>query len=317
MRNDRGADKCGSVSKQVSFTSLLWNDDRSGGNVMTMTDDEWYATAQGKTADNFVETTIALSIVLASVEIGALLTDKLGQLVEWLMTNGERLGAPAQAVEDLKASQRYLDMLKPDLAAAVRYSLIVIGACSAIEGFLEQYIKNRIRDEPSQLDGTEFDAAVAAQRRSVTDPNDPDQVLDAQYRAIKGSTTKGLSRNDPKPLPHNGFEKMLSAVGRDGLTPPMVTRDVNNAYVLRNVWAHNAGYADHNFILNAPEGISVPIGELVTLSRQDAQRYLSVIMTYGMIVANRERAVHNLGPIPMTGKPGDTEWGQAYRSLYI
>jgi hypothetical protein len=246
-------------------------------------------------ADNFVETAIALSIVLASVDIGALLTDKLGPLVEWLMVNGEQIGAPTQSIEDLKSNQRYLDMLRPDLAAAVRYSLIVIGACSAVEGFIEQYIKNRIRDKPSIVDGTDFDAVTAAQRRSVTDPNDPEQVLDAQHRVIKGLPARGLGRTEPKPLPHSAFETMHAAVGRGGQTPSTVIRDVDNAYVLRNVWAHNAGYADRNFILNAPEEISVPMGELVALTRQDVQRYLSVIMTYGMIVANRERAEHSLG----------------------
>jgi len=283
---------------------------------MAMTDDQWYETEQGKAADSFVETAIALSIVLASAEVGAMVTDKLGPLFDWLMTNGESLGAPAEGIEDIRASKRYLDMLKPELAAAVRYSLIVIGACSAIEGFIEQFIKSRIRDEPSQLDGTDFDAVTAAQRRSVSDPTDAEQVLDAQYRVIKGSPTKGLKRADPKPPPHDGFETMLSTVGRGGPTPPMVARDVNNAYVLRNVWAHNAGYADGNFTANAPAALSVPVGALVTVTRGDAQRYLSVIMTYGMIVANRERNYHGLGPIPMTGKPGETEWGLAYHSLY-
>ena len=96
----------------------------------------------------------------------------------------------------------------------------------------------------------------------------------------------------------------------------MVERELNHAYIIPNVWAHNAGYADNTFITKAPAELTAPSGQLVTLSRQDAQRYLSVIMTYGMIVANRERAVHGLGPIPMAGKPGDTEWGQAYHSLY-
>ena len=47
---------------------------------MAMTDDQWYETEQGKAADSFVETAIALSIVLASAEVGAMVTDKLGHL---------------------------------------------------------------------------------------------------------------------------------------------------------------------------------------------------------------------------------------------
>lgn len=41
-----------------------------------------------------------------------------------------------------------------------------------------------------------------------------------------------------------------------------------------------------------------------------------MIMTYGMIVANRERALLGLEPIPMKGKPGLADWGQAYNAMY-
>lgn len=84
------------------------------------------------------------------------------------------------------------------------------------------------------------------------------------------------------------------------------------------MWAHNAGYADANFISKATPHLNYRTGDLVrmTLKGKESSRYLSAVMTYGMIVANRERAVHGLGPIPMKGKPGETNFGRAYKSLY-
>lgn len=278
-----------------------------------MTEDEWNATGQGAAANAFVETTLALAMVLASAELGAILTDQLGPLAELVIRHGKQLGGPPAAVDELRANQKYLDMLKPGLARAVRSSLIVIGACSAIEAYLEQFVKARIREEPTIVDGTDFDCTTVAQQKSLTDA---DEILEEQWRAIKRLPNKGLRRQQDRPPPHESFEIILATVNRRDVTPSMVEEHVNTAYVIRNVWAHNAGYADSNFQLKAPPQLSVKLGDLVDLSREDAQRYLSMIMTYGMIVANRERAQHGLGPIPMAGKPGDSEWGRAYNEMY-
>lgn len=48
----------------------------------------------------------------------------------------------------------------------------------------------------------------------------------------------------------------------------MIAADVNTAYVLRNVWAHNAGYADNSFPAKASAELAVPPGDLVKFSQK-------------------------------------------------
>jgi hypothetical protein len=270
-----------------------------------MTEEEWEATEQGRAAESFIKTNIGLGVVLAAAKVGSILTDQFRPVAVWLMNNSGSLGLPPEVVEPLRAVQKYLDLLDPELDQAVRSSLIVIGACSGIEAYVERFTKNRIREQPSILDGTAFDAGAIAQNKSLT----ADEILERQWRAIKASPGK-------KPRQHDRFEIALKVAGRAGQTAPVIEQNVNTAYVVRNVWSHNAGYADATFLSKAPPELTFQPGDLVRLTQEDGQRYLSVIMTYGMIVANRERKVHGLGPIPMGGNPVDSEWGIAYNEMY-
>jgi len=272
---------------------------------MTMTEGQFDATEHGRAIDSFIKTTITLGVVLASAELGSLVTNQLRPFAGWAIENGARFGVDPEVVENLVVQQKYLDMLDPGLDQAVRSSAIIIGACSAIEAYVEQFTKSRIREDPSLLDGTSFDATTIAAKKSLTDP---DEIFERQWRAIKASP-----RDEPNQ--HKRFETVLTVVGRDGATPPLIETSVNTAYAVRNVWAHNAGYADAMFAAKAPSDLRFSTGELVNLSRKEGARYLSVVMTYGMIVANRERASLGLGPIPMDGKPGETDYGRAYNAM--
>jgi hypothetical protein len=273
-----------------------------------MTEDEWDATDQGKATDSFIATTLALSVVYAAAELGSKITNQLGPFAQWAISNGPKIGAPSDIVNHLKAEQKYLDMLDPELDQAVRSSAIIIGGCSAIEAYVERFCKNRMREDPSILDGTNFDAKRIAQKKKLA-LTDQSQIFEEQWRAISRSP-------GAEPRLHKRFEITLGAVGRNGATPPVIETDVDTAYVIRNVWGHNAGYADDSFLAKAPPNLICPKGDLVNLSQDDGKRYLSVIMTYGMIVANRERALFGLGPIPMKGDSAQAAWGQAYRTLY-
>jgi hypothetical protein len=275
-----------------------------------MTEEEFDATEQGRAIDSFLKYTMSLAMVWAGSELGSLLPRGLGALARLALDKPEvlrALGTKAEPLERLKANEKYIRMFDGDYDESVRNSMTVIGACSAIEACIEDISKAIIRSTPTILDGTPFDANVLRQKFSLVDA---EGVLDKQWRRITGTTDRELPLCDR-------FEAMLQVIGRSEPVPPVIQTAFNTAYAVRNVWAHNAGYVDLNFIEKAPQ-LGFQIGELVVLRTKDetATQYLSAIMTYGMIVANRERGVYGLGPIPMNGKPGETDFGLAYKALY-
>lgn len=82
---------------------------------MTITEQQWSATNQGRASDRFIQTTVALSVVYAAAELGSMITNKLGPLAQWAVSNGDRMGVNPDTVDSLKAEQKYLDMLDPEL----------------------------------------------------------------------------------------------------------------------------------------------------------------------------------------------------------
>lgn len=272
-----------------------------------LTEDEWSASEHGRAADSFIKTAIALGVVLASAEFGSLITNKIGPVAAWAMAKGSRFGVKPETAENLLAQQKYFEMLDPELDQAVRSSAIVIGACSAIEAYIEQFTKIRMRDHPELLDGTKFEASSVAAKKSLTDADD---IFEGQWRSIKSSPGK-------EPDQHERFEKILGVVGQSGSTPTLIESGVNTAYAVRNVWAHNAGTADKSFASKlSAQPLGFQVGDLVNLSSKASSRYLSVILTYGMMIANRERIHHGLGPIPLERNAGETDYGQAYKAMY-
>lgn len=274
---------------------------------MTLSEAQWDETDQGKATDSFIQAILALAVMFGSAEIGSrLFLDHLAPFANWAIRMGPLFGVSQTIVDDLKQQQKYLRMLDSELNQSVRSSLLIIGGCSAIEAFIERFVKNRMRDEPSVLDGTTFEANRVADATSLTDP---DEIFERQWRKIKGSPGREVPQNER-------FEGQLEVVNRKGDVPPVIASGVDTAYAIRNVWGHNAGYADAKLLSRAPADWTYRIGDLVKLSQKDGHTYFSVIMTYGLVVANRERACHGLGPVPMNDKPGDSEWGQAYNDLY-
>ncbi|MEO3759782.1 hypothetical protein ABGB19_16030 [Mycobacterium sp. B14F4] len=275
-----------------------------------MTDEDWHATDQGRAIDAFLKYSMSIALSWAGSELGGLLTGVIGVMGKSVLDNPElwrKLGRTQEQIERLQSHEKYIRMLDPKYDQAVRSSILVIGACSAIEACIEDMSKGIIRRDPSILDGTRYDATAVAQKHVLTDA---DETLDKQWRRIENTVDKELSLCER-------FEAMLAVIHRDGPVPQVIADDFNTAYAIRNVWAHNAGYADANFIAKAPQ-LEFQLGDLVTFDVKDGttSRYLSVVLTYGMIVANRDRAAHGLDPIPMEGKPGETDFGQAYRGLY-
>jgi hypothetical protein len=275
-----------------------------------MTEDDWDSTEQGRAVNNFIKYTMSLTMVWAGATLGQLLPRGLKWLWDSVLEKPDQwrnLGAKQEVLQSLAEQAKYLKMLDPRHDEAVRHSVVVIGACSAIEGCIEDLAKAIIRGSPSILDGTEFSADQIKHRYSLTVP---EEVLEKQWRRIENTADRDLSFCER-------FESKLAVIGRAGMVPPLVQQKFDTAYAIRNVWAHNAGYADPNFVTMAPE-LNFAIGQLVALTDKEhsSSRYLSAVMAYGMIVANRERGIHGLGPTPMHGKPGETDIGKAYNSLY-
>lgn len=127
-----------------------------------------------------------------------------------------------------------------------------------------------------------------------------------QQRWIRGSF-------DPNQVPRlsrkaktlaDKVERQLELVGLNGPVPAELADNLNTSKLIRNVWAHNAGKADQQFIDNCP-ATTVSVGETVTVSKESLGADLVGIVTYAVIIINRFRV--NNGMQPFETYPGSAE----------
>lgn len=267
---------------------------------MTMTEDEWEATAPGRayvTYRNFTET---LGMVMLGGELGGLLTTGIEKIGKLLAQNPQLTNKPLPP-----KSAELLDRMDPNHQQSVRASLIVIAGWGLFEACVEDVAKATMSDNDSMLTGTKMAAAKIAQRYSVSDPAD---IQHEQWRTLKQQADSKL----PACRQH---EAMFALIGLDGPVPPFIEATFDEAWAIRNVWAHNAGVADHMFLRRAPNW-AVNMNDVVHITREQAGFYLSAMIFYAFIILNRDRSKHGLSPVSVDGKPAGTPLGLAYNSFY-
>lgn len=267
---------------------------------MAMTEHNWTATEQGRAYQNFRNYTESLGVVFLGGELGGLVTQGLGWVGRWAARNPQISSNPLPP-----ESAEVFERMDAKHQESLRSSLIVIAGWGSFEGCIEDVVKATISADDSLLAGTNASAERIKQKHSITDA---DEVLDRQWRALQQQPSSKLPALER-------FEEMLGLVGMNGQVPPLVTDSFNVAYAIRNVWAHNAGIADHTFLGRAPDW-DVELDGCVDIDKKQAAIHLSAIILYGFIILNRHRASHDLGPISNTGKPGQTLLGRAYSRLY-
>ncbi|MBJ7383309.1 MAG: hypothetical protein JHC55_02315 [Mycolicibacterium sp.] len=267
---------------------------------MAMTEDEWGATEQGRAYQNFRKYTESLGMVFIGGELGGLLTLGIEKFGKWAAKNPQISSKPLPP-----ESVELIERLDAKHQQSLRNSLIVIAAWGSFEGCIEDVVKATITADDSLLAGTKMSVERMKQKHSITDA---DEILDRQWRALQ-------QQPSPKLPACEKLEEVLGLVGLAGQVAPLVRDSFDVAYAIRNVWAHNAGMADHTFRTRAPLW-NVDLDSCVDIDREQAGFYLSAIIFYGFIILNRHRASHGLDPIPNVGKPAETPLGQAYTQLY-
>lgn len=267
---------------------------------MAMTEDDWMASDRGRAYQNFRNYTESLGMAFLGGELGGLLTQGIGWVGRWAAKNPQISSKPLPP-ESAEVFQR----MDPKHQESLRGSLIVIAGWGSFEGCIEDVVKATISADDSLLAGTKMSVERMREKHSITDA---DEVLDRQWRALQQQPSSKLPACER-------FEEMLGLVGLNGQVPPAVKNSFNVAYAIRNVWAHNAGIADRTFLSRAPDW-DVELDGCVDIDKAEAAFYLSAIILYGFVILNRQRASHELGPIPNAGKPERTPLGRAYSQFY-
>jgi hypothetical protein len=252
-----------------------------------MTDDEWNATAAGRAMYSFEAFVFSIGLVML---VGGTIGGRVMSLIGQAMKAG--------------LSPRRAGQLDPARDAAVPAALTVIATWSAFEGWVQDFAKGVMASDPSIMESQ----LIQERKYTMSDLLAPaEEKLDVVYRSIQASLGRksGVDR----------YEDLFKILGLSASVPPIIKEKFYAAQMVRHVWVHNAGVADAQFSRKAPH-LGYQEGQLVVVTLQQVSEYMSAIITYAMIVANRHRAIHGLGPLPMDDKPGETPIGKAYLGLY-
>lgn len=263
-----------------------------------MTPDDYDETAPGKATKALVKFMLSAAWIAIGSEIGGFVTNLVGMAAEVrskAKPDNEKL---AKAVE---ANDRHHQ-------AGMRKGLLIIGAWSAFEAWAEDFTKGLMQTDRNMFEGKIFGNFTITSAHLDTDDSRDDTWAEIEKRLNRN--LHGIDR----------YEDLFAKIGLSGdvlggspvdLRPPFT-----NAFAIRNVWAHNAGYADTKFVERS-SGLNFTLGQLVDLKYDEPfQLCISALVMYPMIVANRHRETKGVGSVPLTGKPRDTPLGQAYLARY-
>ena len=268
-----------------------------------MTPEEYDGTPPGTATRTFIKFMMSTMMLALGSEVGGgitnALSDGLKKLAEMqLATN-----------PDDKTLADVVDTLDKDHQAAMRKGLLIIGAWSAFEAWAEDFTKGLMQTNRDLFEGKAF-------RRMQVSPGHlrTESGRDIVWEAIEGSLDRdqqGIAR----------YEELFTSVGLPGDVLDGSEVDIRspflNAFAIRNVWAHNAGYADQKFVERSSGLLDFAVGDLVSLKYDEQfQLCVSALIMYPMIVSNRQREANGIGPQPLHGRPRDTPLGQAYLAQY-
>ncbi|OMC14955.1 hypothetical protein [Mycobacterium sp. SP-6446] len=257
-----------------------------------MTGEEYDATAPGQAIKRFIKFMMSAVVIAIGSEMGGYVTNVVGWLVEAKsLLNPDRTATEAVAAFDRQHQ------------AALRKGLLVIASWSAFEGCVEDFTKGLMRMDPNRFEHKQFGLRTVA-HGDMTSEDDRNDVYASIERSVNRST-RGIDR----------FEELFAKADLTGDVLAMIEPGFTNALAIRNVWAHNAGYADPEFVRTA-SGLAFAVGDLVDVDLTHVSDCLTALITYAMIVANRHRQACGVGPMPMEGKPRDTPIGRAYVARY-
>lgn len=253
--------------------------------MTTPQEEEWAATP---TADALVTFILFMMSVVKFTVSSILNSGSVDGFNRWVTEQLEPLiqAKLAEQPELAAHTDRVRALFDSDRDESLRNGLIVIASMRAFEACFEDFCKGMLQTDPSLIDGQNLDKLKVPLTRFLSATADEKQ--DVVYESIENSVGKG-----------NGIDRYEDILGFLRLSES-VPKPIKDAFyklqVVRHVWAHRAGVADAKFIRQAPH-LGIAQGELVAVTREDLTEYLTVVLTYVLILMNRHRAVFGLDPI--------------------
>lgn len=254
-----------------------------------MTEDEWKATPAGQAITALLRFAVSATLMTLSGEAGKWASG----ILNWIASKSEEA--------DYK---QYFD---PKIQSGFRKGVVVVAAWSALESGIEDFVKGLMQTDPQLF----VNFTLKKNRKIDTSRLISEEYRNEMYKAMLW-TLKDEHVND-------GFDRWEELFTRIGLTGPSVAPAirvrVRDAQAIRHVWAHNAGIADADFQRNAVR-LKYPIGQLVDIPLNKLGLYIAAIMSYAMVIGNRDRDRYGIAPLPMDGPPAERPVGRAYVNMY-
>lgn len=273
--------------------------------MTTPQEEEWAATP---TADALVTFILFMMSVVKFTVSSILNSGSVDGFNRWVTEQLEPLiqAKLAEQPELAAHTDRVRALFDSDRDESLRNGLIVIASMRAFEACFEDFCKGMLQTDPSLIDGQNLDKLKVPLTRFLSATADEKQ--DVVYESIENSVGKG-----------NGIDRYEDILGFLRLSES-VPKPIKDAFyklqVVRHVWAHRAGVADAKFIRQAPH-LGIAQGELVAVTREDLTEYLTVVLTYVLILMNRHRAVFGLDPILVGADDNpDSPVVSAFRTVY-
>lgn len=181
------------------------------------------------------------------------------------------------------------------------HALIVIGAWSALEAYVADFCIAVMREQPVLLDSDEIQSIKVPIAELLV--NDDDKTERVYY---------ALAQNFGRGAGVRRYESILKLLGLSERVPEDIRRAILKAQKIRNVWAHNAGRADSQFLKNSIVP-SFELGDKVEIDGHDVNYYVDALRMYGNIITSRWRVGNGLEPC---APPEDSPFKESYESIY-
>jgi hypothetical protein len=204
-------------------------------------------------------------------------------------------------VMNIIAKAAKVDQVDAEQHKPLFHALMIIGAWSALEAYVGDFCKAVMREQPELLDSDEIQSIKVPLAELLADNDDK---VEQVYLALDKNFGRGTGVYR--------FESVLKHLGLSEPVPGDIRKALLQAQKIRNVWAHNAGRADSQFLKNA----TVPgfeLGDKVAISGDDVKLYAAVLLMYGHIITSRWRVKNGLDAF---AAPEDTPLRESYESIY-
>jgi hypothetical protein len=270
-----------------------------------MTNDEWLETPAADAITNFLAVMMGTLASAMGGVIGGFFT-KLGSSFLMFLADKEQTEDKERQPSD-KLTEKLRAHLDPDREDPRRNGLTIVAAWSAFESSFDDFAKALIIEWPEALMDKDISKIKVPITQLFADGEEKAEVVLDGLKDTVGKTS-GVSR----------CEAILKYLGLNGTVPQEISAEIYHSQMIRHVWAHRAGIADTQFV-GKTKKLGLSEGDLVAVDAAQLATYLTAILMYALIIMNRHRERHGLGPKTNLFKPEEGKenaLSKAFHGLY-